>query len=69
MLMMGGGGIQSYKFFIYINYCTVDYPVSHAMMKWYTEKPNYDFATQTCASGKICGHYTQVSSHIEFFGN
>ncbi|BFG42190.1 hypothetical protein CerSpe_284640 [Prunus speciosa] len=24
------------------------------------EKPNYDYNSNTCAAGKVCGHYTQV---------
>ncbi len=27
---------------------------------WIAEKPDYDYATNTCAQGKVCGHYTQV---------
>lgn len=27
---------------------------------WASEAPNYDYATNTCASGKVCGHYTQI---------
>ncbi len=27
---------------------------------WEAEKADYDYATNTCASGKQCGHYTQV---------
>jgi pathogenesis-related protein 1 len=27
---------------------------------WASEKPDYDYASNTCASGKICGHYTQM---------
>lgn len=27
---------------------------------WYNEKPDYDYNTKECASGKVCGHYTQV---------
>lgn len=31
-----------------------------AVASWVSEAPNYDYASNTCASGKICGHYTQV---------
>ena len=27
---------------------------------WESEKADYDYATNTCAAGKQCGHYTQV---------
>lgn len=27
---------------------------------WVDEAANYDHAANTCASGKVCGHYTQV---------
>jgi pathogenesis-related protein 1 len=27
---------------------------------WAGEKDNYDYASNRCAAGKICGHYTQV---------
>lgn len=27
---------------------------------WVEEDANYDYATNTCSSGKVCGHYTQV---------
>ena len=28
---------------------------------WYNEVANYHYSTNTCDSGKVCGHYTQVS--------
>lgn len=27
---------------------------------WENEKADYDYTTNTCAAGKVCGHYTQV---------
>jgi chitinase len=27
---------------------------------WASEAANYDYASNTCAAGKVCGHYTQV---------
>jgi pathogenesis-related protein 1 len=27
---------------------------------WGSEKKDYDYPSNTCASGKVCGHYTQV---------
>ena len=32
------------------------------VQKWYDEVENYHYSTNTCDSGKVCGHYTQVSS-------
>lgn len=29
---------------------------------WAREKASYDYATDTCAAGKVCGHYTQLVS-------
>ncbi|KAL4036597.1 hypothetical protein IC575_000155 [Cucumis melo] len=31
-----------------------------AVQLWVNEKPFYDYDTNTCAPGKLCGHYTQV---------
>jgi pathogenesis-related protein 1 len=36
------------------------YTAIQATDAWYNEKPDYDYATNTCASGRVCGHYTQV---------
>jgi len=34
---------------------------SHAVVGWWAgEAPDYDYASNTCASGRVCGHYTQV---------
>ncbi|MGZ8227688.1 MAG: CAP domain-containing protein [Methylococcaceae bacterium] len=27
---------------------------------WGSEKVDYDYLTNTCATGKVCGHYTQI---------
>ena len=27
---------------------------------WNNEKVDYDYGTNSCASGKVCGHYTQA---------
>ncbi len=36
-------------------------PTLHdAVAAWAAEQPYYDYAANTCASGKVCGHYTQV---------
>ncbi|KAI3762270.1 hypothetical protein L1987_52695 [Smallanthus sonchifolius] len=31
-----------------------------AVNLWVNEKASYDHRTNTCASGRVCGHYTQV---------
>ncbi|KAF5765560.1 putative CAP domain-containing protein [Helianthus annuus] len=31
-----------------------------AVNLWVSERSSYDHTTNTCASGKVCGHYTQV---------
>jgi len=31
-----------------------------AVALWAGEKPNYTYATNTCANGQVCGHYTQL---------
>ncbi|XP_062177576.1 pathogenesis-related protein 1-like [Alnus glutinosa] len=31
-----------------------------AVKMWVDEKANYDYNSNTCAAGKVCGHYTQV---------
>lgn len=33
---------------------------SDAVNAWGNEVENYDFATDTCAVGKVCGHFTQL---------
>ncbi|HMV80096.1 MAG TPA: pathogenesis-related family 1 protein [Leptospiraceae bacterium] len=34
--------------------------VTDAVTSWYSEKSNYTYSSNSCASGKVCGHYTQV---------
>ncbi len=34
--------------------------LSDAVWSWYKEKDYYDYATNSCADGKQCGHYTQI---------
>ncbi|KAJ4716071.1 pathogenesis-related protein 1-like [Melia azedarach] len=31
-----------------------------AVKLWVDEKANYNYNSNTCAAGKVCGHYTQV---------
>lgn len=33
---------------------------THVTDNWGGEKKDYSYASNTCASGKVCGHYTQV---------
>ncbi|KAF3341916.1 pathogenesis-related protein PRB1-3-like protein [Carex littledalei] len=37
-----------------------DYSGVDAVNAWVDEKQYYNYNTNTCASGKVCGHYTQV---------
>lgn len=32
-----------------------------SITSWWSEKPDYDYATNTCAPGKVCGRYTQLA--------
>ena len=34
--------------------------MKNGLEAWYSEKPAYSYNTNSCASGHICGHYTQV---------
>jgi pathogenesis-related protein 1 len=31
-----------------------------AVSAWASEEANYNYASNSCASGKVCGHYTQI---------
>ena len=31
-----------------------------AINAWYSEKPYYNYANNSCESGQMCGHYTQI---------
>ena len=37
-----------------------DYSAADAVNAWVAEKQYYDYDSNTCASGEVCGHYTQV---------
>lgn len=39
---------------------TGTYTAAEVVASWVSEDANYDYATNTCAAGKECGHYTQV---------
>lgn len=32
-----------------------------AIQAWYNEKSDYEYESNTCMPGEVCGHYTQVS--------
>ncbi|KAI4976416.1 hypothetical protein ZWY2020_050023 [Hordeum vulgare] len=36
-----------------------DWKASDAVNSWVSEKKDYDYGSNTCAAGKVCGHYTQ----------
>jgi hypothetical protein len=36
------------------------YDPSEPVNSWGNEKTNFDYNTNTCAQGQVCGHYTQV---------
>ncbi|ELU09214.1 hypothetical protein CAPTEDRAFT_189950, partial [Capitella teleta] len=41
--------------------------IHNSIAAWFNEKDDYDFQSNTCAEGKMCGHYTQVvwsESHL-----
>ncbi|WOL14001.1 pathogenesis-related protein PRB1-3 [Canna indica] len=37
-----------------------DWTASDAVSAWVSEKQYYDYNSNTCADGQVCGHYTQV---------
>ncbi|KAG1348128.1 Pathogenesis-related protein 1 [Cocos nucifera] len=37
-----------------------DYTAADAVNSWVSEKQYYDYSSNTCAEGQVCGHYTQV---------
>lgn len=37
-----------------------DFTAADAVKSWVDEKQWYDYDSNTCAAGKVCGHYTQV---------
>jgi uncharacterized protein YkwD len=39
---------------------TGTYKPADVVASWVSEDANYDYATNTCAPGQMCGHYTQV---------
>ena len=39
---------------------TGDLSGTDAVRLWVNEKADYNYGSNTCAAGKVCGHYTQV---------
>ncbi|ONK64376.1 uncharacterized protein A4U43_C07F25160 [Asparagus officinalis] len=37
-----------------------EFTAADAVNAWVDEKKYYDYSSNTCASGQVCGHYTQV---------
>lgn len=38
--------------------------LTRGVQLWYDEKTDYDYDTQRCVVGRMCGHYTQVHASI-----
>lgn len=36
------------------------YPVEQVVDSWASERKDYNYEENTCKTGKVCGHYTQV---------
>jgi pathogenesis-related protein 1 len=52
------GGLDGYGQNIYATTGTAE--PADVVKAWVAEAANYDYATNTCATGEVCGHYTQV---------
>ncbi|XP_064601184.1 GLIPR1-like protein 1 [Liolophura sinensis] len=37
-----------------------DVDPQEVVQEWYNEQPFYQYSSNTCQAGKVCGHYTQV---------
>ncbi|XP_031269125.1 pathogenesis-related protein 1-like [Pistacia vera] len=59
MVHSGGGG----KYGENIAGSSADLLGMDDVKMWVNEKANYDYKSNTCATGKVCGHYTQVVWH------
>ena len=55
-------GTLKYSFLTIIqgNVLIIFFLTYKAVDAWDNEKPDYTLSTNTCAAGKVCGHYTQV---------
>ena len=45
-------------------YMTTGWDVTRPVFSWWSEREDYDYDTDTCDPGKVCGHYTQVGSNL-----
>lgn len=43
------------------NPSVVSADLESALNNWWNEKASYDYASNTCATGQVCGHFTQVA--------
>ena len=43
------------------NAAKIQASIAASITSWWSEKPDYDYATNTCAAGKVCGRYTQLA--------
>ncbi|CAD6226964.1 unnamed protein product [Miscanthus lutarioriparius] len=59
-LVHSGGGPNGYGENIFWGSSGKDWTASDAIGWWVGEKPDYDYNSNSCAKGKVCGHYTQV---------
>ncbi|MCJ8742022.1 hypothetical protein PDJAM_G00077430 [Pangasius djambal] len=58
-------GVLGENLFMTLGPLTIDLPLS----LWFNERENYNFNTNSCAEGKLCGHYTQmVWANTTFIG-
>ncbi|KAJ0105446.1 hypothetical protein Patl1_19651 [Pistacia atlantica] len=55
----GGGG----KYGENLAWSSAHLSGTDAVKMWVDEKADYDYNSNTCAAGKVCGHYTQVVWH------
>lgn len=59
----GHGGLNGYGQNIYAAASSgpgVTKTLSDAALLWASEEPYYNYSANTCAAGKVCGHYTQM---------
>jgi|SoiMetStandDraft_2_1073263.scaffolds.fasta_scaffold11767_4 pathogenesis-related protein 1 len=53
-------GIGENIFWSYSIGAPVNQSIAAAMQFWASEQQYYDYDTNSCAAGQVCGHYTQV---------
>ena len=52
-------GNRAYGENLFASFGSNDTPAA-VVQDWASEAADYNYTTNTCASGKVCGHYTQV---------